>query len=336
MRFERRLLEQVPAEDWDRLAGDSFFASRGFVALWRHAGGRPVAWVAEDAGRLAALLPGVEYGAGPILRFASLPDGCYGGLRLDPALEGERGRRSAALLDALARRGYAKARIFDFHRSLAPHASFEMEREVTRLVGIGAPDWQPADAKLRAQVRRAVREGVRAEPFDWARHHRGFLALVAASARRHGARPRHPARFYAALADLAARDPRVRWSYFERDGRPVASHVYFVERDALQAWQSHFDRRFASLKPNQYLRLAACRAAAAGGARWLNLGCTPAGADGLAYYKSRWGGTPVSYLSWSRWRGLGALVRAWRHGPRTPTVTHEPLAPAAVAPVPER
>lgn len=311
MRVVRLPLAHVPAADWDRLAGDSFFASRGFVELWRHAGGRPMAWIAEDAGRIAALLPGVEYGRGPWRRLASLPDGCYGGVRLDGALEAERPRFVTAILDAIARAAYAKACVFDFHRSLGAHSAFFSETETTRLAEIGVPGWQPPDAKLRSQVRKAGREGVRVEPFDASRHRDGLLSLVAGSARHHGRRQRHPAALYDALAALAARDPRVRWFWCERDGRPVATHVYFVECDALQAWQSHFDRTFSFLKPNQYIRHAACLAAARDGVRWLNLGCTPPEATGLAYYKARWGGTTVRYASWYRWRGLGALARVW-------------------------
>lgn len=327
MRVRRRDLARVPAADFERLAGGSFFASPGFVGLWRHAGGRPVAWIAEDAGRIAALLPGVEYGARPFARFASLPDGCYGGVGLEPGLEAARPGISAALFDAIARHGYAKACVFDFHGSVAAPAGFSQERESTLLTDIGVPGWEPPDAKLRSQIRKAAREGLAVERFDWRRHHHGFLALVRASARRHGQRPRHRAALYAALAALAAGDPRVRWYYAERDGRPVASHIYFVERDALLAWQSHFDRAFSSLKPNQFIRHAACREAAGGGARWLNLGSTPALATGLAYYKARWGGTRVTYASWFRWRGLGALVKAL--GDATPARREHRQAPGA-------
>jgi hypothetical protein len=311
MRIERRPLAGVAAADWDRLAGGSFFASRGFVELWRHAGGAPVAWIAVDAGRIAAMLPGVEYGAGPLVRFASLPDGCYGGVCPDPALEDGHRRFSAGLLDAIARRGYAKACVFDFAGGVAPHAAFDEQREETRLADIRVPDWQPNDAKLRSQIRKAAREGIRVVTFDWEKHHDGFLALVAATARRHGQRPRHPAALYAALARLATSDARVRWRYCERDGRPVASHIYFVERDTVLAWQSHFDRAFSFLKPNQYIRFAVCREAARDGVRWLNLGSTPVSAAGLAYYKARWGGSRVRYSSWYRWQGLGTLARSW-------------------------
>jgi len=306
---ERRILADVPVSDWDRLAGDGFLASRGFLDLWRTMGGRPVTWVVEDAGHAAAMLPGVEYGFGPWRRFAALPDGCYGGVRVDPALACEERRFARALLDAIVRHGYAKACVFDFHRRLTPGRGYEEHVEATRWIDIGDPEWRPADPKLRSQIRKAMREGIVIEPFDWDRHAAGFMALVTANARRRGQRPRHPAAFYRALAHLAAGDRRIRWYHCERDGRPVASHIYFATDNTLQAWQSYFDRAFSFLKPNPYIREAACREAVRAGVRWLNLGATPVGATGLAYYKSRWGGSELRYSSWYRWHGFGSVAR---------------------------
>ena len=301
-------IADLRGEDHARLAGDSFFASRGFLELWRARGGRPVAWVVEADGAVAAMLPGVEYGRAPWRRFASMPDGCYGGLFVDPALEAERPALASAVLAAVARRGDARSDIFDYYATLPSHEGFTVARGEARLVPIGDPGWVPSDRKLQSQIRKARREGIEVEPFDWDRHHRGFLALAARSYARHGLAPRYPARFYRALAALAARDPRVQWRWCERDGRPASSHIYFVERGALQAWQSYFDRAFSYLKPNVYIRFTLCRELAGRGVAWLNLGATPAGAAGLAYYKGRWGGQRVGFDRYRRVAGLGWLV----------------------------
>jgi hypothetical protein len=325
IRVERIDPGALPAGAWERLAGGSFFASRGFLELWRARGGRPVAWLAELNGAPAAIVPGVEYGLGPLVRFASMPEGCYGGVFADPALQGERPAVADALLDAIARRRYAKSWIFDFYAATPGRPAFTSTRVETLLADISDPDWAPADRKLQAQIRKAHREGIRVERFDWSRHGPGFLALVRGTARHHGVRPRYPARLYRALARLAERDERVRWVHCEHDGRPASSHIYFLERDALQAWQSHFDRAFSFLKPNQYIRFTQCREAAARGARWLNLGSTPAGAAGIAYYKARWGGRRVRFATWTRLEGFGALADALR-------ARHAPAAAPAVEP----
>ena len=316
MRIDFRPLSEIPAAAHLRLAGDSFFASPGFLALWTAHGGRPGAWLAEDGGRPFAMLPGVEYGAGPIARFASVPDDCYGGLRLDPAAEPDRAAVAAALLAGVRRRRYAKVWVFDFHGTLpAAPAGFATVTAETRLVDISAPDWAPADPALLAQARHAARAGLRLERFDWDRHAGGFLALVRRTAAQQGRRPRHAQAFYRALAALAGRDDRVWWRWCEHDGRPVASHIYFIECGVLQAWQSHHDRAFAALHPNPYIRLALCRELAARGVGRLNIGATPAGADGLAAYKARWGGSLVRYPAYVRVGPLGRLADTLRSLP---------------------
>ena len=338
MKPERVALADVPDEVYARLVGDSFFASRGFLELWRARGGRPVVWVAVADGAMAALLPGVEYGRAPYLRFASLPDGCYGGLFVDPALEAERPEVARVLLAAVARRRYARSDIFDYYATLPSHDGFAVGQGEARLVRIASPDWRPTDPKLQSQIRKARREGIHVEPFDWDRHHEGFLDLAARTYAHHGLAPRYPAGFYRALAALARRDARVQWLWCEREGRPACSHIYFVERAVLQAWQSYFDRAFSYLKPNAYIRFTLCRELSERGVEWLNLGATPTGAAGLAYYKRRWGGRRVSFDRYRRTEGLGRLAdrealadalrslrgtRPRRHpvpGLRTPTV----------------
>jgi hypothetical protein len=76
----------------------------------------------------------------------------------------------------------------------------------------------------------------------------------------------------------------------------------------LQAWQTCMDRRWSTLHPHAFMRVHACGAARALGIHTLNLGATPHGADGLAAYKARWGGTPVSYPAWLRFNPVGRLA----------------------------
>lgn len=348
MRVSCRALADVPDAAYARLTGDSFFASRGFLDLWRAKGGRPVAWTVEADGALAAVLPGVEYGRGPYTRLACMPDGCYGRLFVDPTLEPERAAVARELFDALARRHYAKVHIFDFHGTALRPAGFAVASCETSLADITGPEWWPPDAKLRSQIRKSVREGIRVERFDWERHAAAFLALSAAAARRHGLAPRYPPAFYRALAGLARRDARVMWAWCAHGGRPACSHIYFLEGATLQAWQTCFDRTFSFLKPNQYIRFALAREAERRGAVWLNLGATPEEAPGLAYYKARWGGRRVSYASYVRKQGLGLVAdaalarraRAMAPGAARPwapePVTTEPVPGPVAAPMATR
>jgi hypothetical protein len=308
LRISKLPSRDVPPEAAERLLGGYFFASPGFARVWAAKGGRAVTWMAEDAGRVAALLPGVEAGHGPLRRFMSMPDGCYGGVFCAETSPADRRRLAAALLDAVAAGGYPRAHVYDFYGSVDEAPSFEVLPCAATVVDLPDASWQPGDPKLRSQIRKAEREGIRVQAFDWDRHHAPFLRLVAASERWHGHPPRYRPAFYEALARLARVDARVHWLWCARDGRAAASHIYFVEHGALQAWQTYFDREFSFLKPNQYMRFALCRALAAQGIRRLNLGATPPGASGLAYYKARWGGSLLSYNSFVRRSPVGRLL----------------------------
>ncbi len=308
MKITRLSSSELPRDVVDRLLGGYFFASPGFAALWRAKGGRAVAWLAEDAGRAVALVPGVEARGGPVSRFMSMPDGCYGGIFCDAEAAGERPRIARALLEALVARGYAWTHLYDFYGSVPAAPRFTVLPRATTVVEIPDAAWQPPDSKLRSQIRKAEKEGIRVERFDWDSHHAAFLRLVRLAERHHGRPLRYPPAFFEALARLAAADDRVHWLWCARDGQAAASHIYFVEHGALQAWQTYFDRAFSFLKPNQYIRFALCRRFAGQGIRRLNLGCTPAGATGLARYKARWGGRPFLYNAYLHKAGLGRIL----------------------------
>jgi hypothetical protein len=260
-------------------------------------------------GALGGVLPGVELRRGPFVSFLAMPDGCYSGAFIDPALSAEGERIGDTLLGALARHRYALRYIFDFYGTLPHHPRFRVERCETTLVSITGPDWEPTDPKLRSQIRKAEREGISMEPFSWERHHKKFLRLMEATERRHGNPPRYPPAFFHALADLAGRDERVQWVWSEHEGRPACSHIYFVEGKVLQGWQIYFDKAFSFLKPNQYIRYAMMQRMAGRGITTLNLGATPPDAAGLAYYKRRWGGRQVTFPALSRVSAVGRLVR---------------------------
>ncbi len=135
----------------------------------------------------------------------------------------------------------------------------------TTLVDISDPEWVPPDEKLRSEIRKAEREGITMEPFEWGRHHEHFLRLMEATERRHGNPPRYPPEFFRRLADLAGRDDRVHWVWCEHEGKPACSHIYILEGGMLQVWQIYFDKAFSFLKPNQYISFAMCRRMAARG-----------------------------------------------------------------------
>ncbi len=306
MKADRYLIDEIPADQWTGLTGEGFFVSRAYARLWETMGGRAVAWAVEAEGRLVSLLPGVEFGRGPLTRFQSMPDGGYGGIY--HALEKERDHCEALLLEAIVRRRYLKTFIFDFYRTISGPGQFSRETCQTTLVDISEPGWVPPDEKLLSQIRKAKREGIMVGRFSWDDHHAAFLELVVHSEKRHGQKPRFSPDFFAALARVADQDDRVRWIWCEHDNRPACSHIYLTENGVLQGWQIYFDKAFSFLKPNQYIRFTMCREAARQGITRLNLGGSPDNAPGLKYYKERWGGETSDYYCYFLKRGLSRFI----------------------------
>jgi len=330
MEITCRRFTEVPAERYRLLTGDAFFVSPAFAGLWRAREGEPCVWCADRDGDLVAVLPGVEFRRGPVRRFASMPDGCYGGVFVAAEAEAERHLWVRALLAALARR-YAIVDVFDFRRAMGPVPGYVQQPCEARLVTLSGPDWMPADPTLVHQAQKAAREGIRIEPFDVRRHLDGAMRLADATARAHRCRQRYPRPFFEGLARLARDDRRIVWRWCERDGVPVASQIYVAEDRTIMAWQSFFDRRFSFLKPNQAMRLEVVHGFASGGGHTLNLGSTPARATGLAAYKKRWGGRIVTYPDhrWSAFAGVPASLLERLRAPFVPGRAR----PAAVVPV---
>lgn len=309
----RQSLASFDADAYRAFVGGSMFAARDFVSLWSLQGGRPVVWSVQLDGAPAAILPGVEFGAGPLTRFMSLADGCYGGVFVAPGREAQAPALVARLVGAVRAHGYARALLFDYDGHLGSPQGFRALALATTLVDISGGDWEPPDRKLLSQVRKAEREGITVRPFDWDRDQGEFLALVGSTAARQGRRPTYGAGFYEALAALARVDPRVHWVWCEHDGHGACSHIYLRERGNLQGWQIHYDKAYSFLKPNQYIRVTVCREMAAQGVTSLNLGGTPENAPGLRSYKQRWGGTVVGYRALECRSALGrAAVRLRR------------------------
>jgi len=307
MEVRRHPAPDLPSHVAAWLRRQTLFGSIEFASLWDIMGGRAVYWVVYDDDRLVALLPGVQFGRGHLARLQAMPDGLYGRLFF---VEGGVNRDEVArmTLDAVASAGYARVFINDYYSKFGDHDEFEVQASETSLVDVSRADWQPPDAKLRSEIRKAQREDTSVREFSLARHFDAFVALMKQTEQRHGRRPKYPPEFYRGLGKLAMLDTRVRWLVCEQDDELAASHIYFVEDDMLLNWQVFFDKRFSSLKPNQSITFSVVSEPALRGIRMLNLGATPEGAESLSYYKDKWGGELYRYRCLRRQSWLGRLL----------------------------
>jgi hypothetical protein len=309
MKIIRHLTSEIPSVEIESLTKDSFFASTGFLNLWRLRGGVPVWWTVWMDNCLAAVLPGVEFGSGPLRRFYAAPNGCYGRLCFAGKLESRTINDIAnGLMRALAKKGYMKAFVTDFYGAFSEGHGFVSSAYETRLVDVSVPEWKPRHRKLRQAVNRAGMQGVTIERFDEARHLTGFMELVRLSEKRVGVKGKYSAAFYRNLAELSLRDERVHWIWCQHHDRPVASSIFLVEGDSLLHWQVYFDASLAHLRATKLIIFDTARKLARGGIRFLNMGASPPHAEGVLEFKRKWGGEPYRYQCYCRKSLIGKLI----------------------------
>ncbi|UCG63080.1 MAG: GNAT family N-acetyltransferase [Candidatus Zixiibacteriota bacterium] len=309
MEIRRFLLSEIPTDQIEPLITDSFFASPGFLNLWRLRGGVGVWWTAWMDKVLAAVLPGVEFGKGPLRRLYSTPNGCYGRLCFVPDIgEHDRKRIASEIMKAIAGSGYMKVFISDFYKCFEVSGGFRSEQCETRLVDISEPSWRPAQKKLRQNISRAEREGIVLERFDGKKHFAGFLKLVRLSEQRIGVRKKYSPEFFRALEELSWRDDRIRWVYSEHEEMPMASSIFLVEGDSLLHWHVYFDESLAHLQATKYIIFTTAQQSAADGVRYLNMGASPENAEGVHMFKEKWGGKLFRYNCHFKKSWLGRMV----------------------------
>jgi FemAB-related protein (PEP-CTERM system-associated) len=298
---------------WDAFVNETPRSSFCHLAAWRDVmedvlGHQSVYLVARAAdGRWCGVLPLVRVRSRIFGDFlVSLPFLNYGGPVGEPS--------AARLLEAEA---VALARRFGVDllelRSRHPSAG-ELRVSTRRLtVVLGLPEsaeqlWAGFGSKLRAQIRRAEREGFtirfgldQLDPFYevFARHMHELGTPVL------------PRAWFERIAACCGALFTVGVVY--RDRQPVAAGAGFLWRDEFEiTWASDL-RAFRRAAPNMLLYWEFLRQATARGARTFNFGrCSPNG--GTHRFKRQWGGTDVA-LHWGQW------------SPRAVTATPTPERP---------
>jgi hypothetical protein len=309
MQILRHQLAELPFGEIEPLVRTSFFASPGFLNLWKVRGGTPVVWLVRIDGAVAAVLPGVEFGRGFLKRFHSTPNGCYGKLCLADGVDLRIQKEIAdRILKAVGKSGYIKTFVNDYYGCFGNCSGFDTKMFETRLVDISDPQWEPPTKQVRKDIRVAERENVILERFDGVKHMSGFLTLVRLTEKRLRTKHKYPEEFYRALADLSEKDDRIQWVWCAHENRPVASSIFLVEGDNLLSWQIHYDSSLSHLQATKLARFVTARKAATEGVRYLNMGVSHEGAEGTDSFKRRWGGEMRSYRCYSARSLLGRLL----------------------------
>ena len=306
MKVVRVAGDQLESSVTALLDSADFLSSTGFSNLWITAKGTPVWWIAREADEVVAIMPGVEFGLKPVRRFQAMPDGCYSRL-LVPGNMAVTDTVRNATYKAISQHGYTRCIVYDFHHEFDKISSSQRINCSTLVAEIDR-DWEPPDAKIRSEIRKAEREGVVLAKFHAPTHMEKFIALADLTSQGHGVKRKYSDEFYANLAMLAENDNRVFWYWAEKDGAGVASHINFIDSEMLLNWQVVWDRARSGLKANQYLLQHAAREAVLFGATRLNFGATPVDAESLFSYKKKWGGVEYRYDCLVNNSGMGKLL----------------------------
>jgi len=286
----------------------SLFTSTGLAALWQAFGGKIIFLAVEEDDKIAAMMPGVEFGHGFWRRFQAMPDGLYSRIFFVPGSEIDKKETALMLMTSLCSAGYMKIYLSDYYKMFEPSPGYEVSLCHTNLVNISSSDWQPPDKKIQSEIRKAERASIIIETFNYEKHFDKFMSLMRQTEFRHGRQPKYPAAFFKDLARLAEHDARIRWIFVQHGGEAVTSHIYFIEKDMALNWQIYFNKKFSSLKANQYILYTMARKLAVEGVRFLNLGATPVDTSGLETYKMKWGGEIYPYPCYVMKSFLGKLL----------------------------
>ena len=308
MKARRLTFSELPTSVREHIDRGPLFASSRFARLWLSDRGHDVYWLVESDNSPLAVMTAVEFGARPVRRLQAMPDGLYCHVLPFPGSEAGVSSSASIIFEAVASENYSKIFVQDFHREFEEPQGFEVTQCETNLVDIADPEWEPPDAKIRSEIRKAGREGIQVIPFDPGKHFDSFISLMEQTERRHDNAPRYSPAFFAALAELSRSDERIYWAHVEVDGRAAASHIYLIDGDMALNWQVYFDKEFSWLKPNQYILYDTAKKCRERGIRTINLGASPGDAEGLAVYKEKWGGITYKYPCYHRTSLIGKLL----------------------------
>jgi serine/alanine adding enzyme len=295
--------------EWDSYVDGQPRASLYHYWFWRELirevfGHETQYWHARDhSGRIVGILPIVEMRSVLFGSFGiSMPFFNYGGAI------GDRDEIESQLMASSAehapQRGLRHVEYRDSRDRGSPAWQVRTDKVVMELVLPDTPDslWQKLGSKLRAQVKRPMKENVRVvEGRD--ELVRDFYAVFARNMRDLGT-PVYPQRFFTQIVKRIGERATILVAYHLE--QPVAAGVLLRHRTRMEIpWASSL-REFNQLGPNMLLYWSALKLAIEKGCRTFDFGRSTVGA-GTFRFKQQWGARPVQ-LHWHYWMKDGGSV----------------------------
>jgi len=313
MRYELLGPERLDRSEWEGLVrespGASVYHTAEWAELWPAAlsRSRAVFAVGSEDGRYLAGMPAVVRGRFPLARAYSMPMGTYGGMLLRRGAAGRAEDHFKGLAGALGVLKPCLSEVVDFegrHGFLIKHGYARREAR-THVVDLEAHRKLSRQKTKRGAVQSA-RRGVDvrdlADEGELAQCHR----LLEERDRGYGQATRYRREFYSQMWRRLAPLGRARIGLAAADGRIIGFTADLMFGDTVTYWDGASAPAHRSLRPADALISATIEWGLANGCRWLNLGGSPPGAEGLVRFKESWGGEERSYGVYTR--------RAWWYG----------------------
>jgi FemAB-related protein (PEP-CTERM system-associated) len=299
-----RVTAAVPAARWDAYVTGRSAATGYHLAAWAsvfsQAFGHQTRYLAAEAdGEIVGILPLVIFKSRVLRRFAvSLPFVNYGGIVADTP-EVERALLDAAIAETRASRGvFLEMR---HTRRLFPSLPAKQHKVamVLPLEGTADGQWAGLHRKVRNQVRKAEKSGLRASQ-GGPELLSAFYDVFARNMRDLGT-PVYGKAWFGHI--LAAFPERTRVVCVWHADRPVAASLVFWHRDIMEVpWASSI-REFNPLCANTLLYWEMLRLAIEQECRTFDFGRSTPG-EGTYEFKRQWGAEPHA-LSWEYWLAAG-------------------------------
>jgi FemAB-related protein (PEP-CTERM system-associated) len=291
---------EVPAARWDAYVKKHPHASGYHLAAWleiigRAFGHETCALVAESAHGVVGVLPLVVFRSPIFGRFlVSMPFVNYGGILADTP-EAERALLDAAIVEA---RKHGAAHLELRHtRQIFPELGSRCHKVAMTLTLESNVEkaWQQLDRKVRNQVRKAQKSGLRVE-IAGKQQLPAFYRIFAHNMRDLGT-PVYGRRFFEEVLTTFPTDTRI-FSVWLGD-RPVAASLTYAHDAICEVpWASSVNR-FNHLCPNTLLYWEMISFAIRSGFRTFDFGRSTPG-EGTYHFKKQWGAESQS-LVWEYW-----------------------------------
>ncbi|MCK5125786.1 MAG: GNAT family N-acetyltransferase [candidate division Zixibacteria bacterium] len=243
-------------------------------------------------------MPGIITSKLKIKSFYSMPFGTYGGILTSPDVsDKEMSAFNSELSNYFTKEKYSRIVIADFDNSVTGTATnnFIRKKHFTQVLTYPVGEYRPGKKTL-TEIRVGEKNGGEIVTFNDGNYIDEYFSLYEATEKRHGRKKSlYGKQFFKILADSLLPSKKLYWNGLVKDGQLIGSQIHFLHGRRQYYWQavSHPDKR--DFRPDYRLLYDAIQYGVVQGIREINLGASPEDAEGLIFFKKRWGSVKKPY-----------------------------------------